>query len=98
MKIISICLAVLWFLLTVTALYEVFEIPRDFISSLIPLTIVNGMQRAYIIYTIINFIFFLPFLYVAIKRKQLAKFGLLAAIFLLYIVTLLVISFIGVNG
>jgi hypothetical protein len=98
MKIVSICLAVLWLLLTITALYEVFEIPFELSNPLIPPTIVARMQQAYIIYTIINFIFFLPFLYVAIKRRQLAKIKILGTIVLIYFATILVISFIRVNG
>ena len=98
MKIISICLATLFFLLTVTALYEVFEIPKEWSSPLIPKSLVEAMQQANIIHTIVSFVFFCPLLYIAIKRKRLAKFGLLAAIVMLYIVTLLVISFIRVNG
>ena len=98
MKIFSICLATLFFLLTVTALYEVFEIPKEWSSPLVPESIVKAMQQAYIIHTIVSFVFFCPALYIAIKRQRLAKFGLLAAISMLYIVTLLVISFIRVNG
>jgi len=84
--------------LTILSLFEIYEIPNEFSSPLIPSSIVNGMQRAYIIYAIINFIFFWPFLYIAIKRHQLAKFKILGTIFLLYIVTLMTISFIGING
>jgi hypothetical protein len=40
----------------------------------------------------------LPFLYIAIKRAQLAKFKILGTVFLLYIITILVTSFIRVNG
>jgi len=98
MKVFSICLAALFSILTLTSLYEVFEIPKEFVSPLIPPSIVEGMQQAYIIYAVVSFAFFCPLLYIAIKWKQLAKTGLLIAIVLLYIVTLLVTSFIRVNG
>lgn len=98
MKVVAICLAVLLLILTITSFYEVYEIPKDWSSPLIPVSIVKDMQQAYIIYAVVNFAFFLPFLYVAIKRQQLASFKILGSIFLLYIVTILVISFIRVNG
>jgi len=98
MKILSICLAVLLLLLTLASLYEVYEIPKDWNSPLIPTYFVDNMQQAYIVWAVINFIFFLAFLYVAIKRIQLARFKILGTIFLLYIATILITSFINVNG
>ncbi len=94
MKVVSICLAVFWLFLTIISLYEVYEIPKDWSSPLIPISIVGGMQQAYIIYSVINFMFFLPFLYVAIKREQLASFRILGGIILLYFATIAVISLI----
>lgn len=96
MKAASICLAILFVVLTLISLYEVYEIPKEFAIPNFPISMVKGMQKAYIVWTIINFTFSLPFLYVAIKRRQLAKFKILGTIFLLYIATILTISFIGV--
>ena len=97
MKVVSIFLAALLLVLTITSLYEIYEIPKEWGSPLIPVTNVEGMQEAYIVYTIINFTYFIPFLYVAIKRQQLAKLKILGTIFLLYIATIMVISFIGIK-
>ena len=97
MKVVSIFLAALLFVFTITSLYEIYEIPKEWSSPLIPVSIVEGMQKAYIVYAIINFTYFIPFLYVAIKRQQLAKFKILGTIFLLYIATIMMISFIGIK-
>jgi hypothetical protein len=98
MKILSVFLAGLLFVLTLGSLYEAFVIPKELISPLIPVSLVKGMQQAYIVHAVINFIFFLPFLYVAIKNEKFATFKILAIVFLLYISTYLVVSFIGING
>ena len=97
MKVLSIFLAVLLFVLTAISLYEIYEIPKEWGSPLIPVSIADGMQRAYIVYAVINFTYFIPFLYVAIKRKRLAKLKILGSIFLLYVMTIMVISFIGIK-
>jgi len=96
MKVVSIFFAALLLVLTITSLYEIYEIPKEWSSPLIPVSIVEGMQKAYIAYAIINFTYFIPFLYVAIKRQRLAKAKILGTIFLLYIATIIVISFIGI--
>jgi hypothetical protein len=98
MKIVSICLAVFWFMLTINCLYEVFAIPKELISPLISISLVADIQQACIVNTVINFIYFLTFLYVAIKRKQLAKIKILGIIILLYIATIITINFIRANG
>jgi hypothetical protein len=96
MKTFSICLTVLFFILTIMSVYEFFEIPKDWASPLIPEEMVKGMQRAYLAYSIINFVYFLPSLYVTIKRDRLAKAKILVTIILLYIFTIMITSFIGV--
>lgn len=86
------------FVFTVYSIYDFFETPKEWPTPPFSPILVEGLQQASLIWSIINFAFFLPFLYIAIKRAQLAKFKILGTVFLLYIITILVTSFIRVNG
>jgi hypothetical protein len=98
MKILSFCLTTLFFILTVVCLYKVFQIPKEWALPSVEISAIKKMQEAYIIHAIVSFVFFCASLYVAINRERLAKLGLLTAIFVKYILTIMITSFILVNG
>ncbi len=98
MKIASICLTILLFIITSASIYEIFEAAYIWDSPLIPHQVVVEMQKSYMIHTAIVLVFFLLSLYVTIKRETLASFKTVGGIVLGYILTIFVLSFIIVNG
>ena len=95
MKTFSICLAVFFLLCTIDCVYRVYLLPSFFISPLIPKSIIPDMQRPFIIMAVINFAFFLPALFVAIKRKRLATPGIVCTIAATYVITIIVLRYTG---
>ena len=93
MKILSICLAAVLLGLTVMNLYEGYVIPEQLTSPFVPPSIIKSIQKPYIIHAVINFIFFLPLIYILIRKPLLVTPKIIGSIFLLYIVVFLVMNF-----
>lgn len=98
MRIVSICFTVLLLAFMLISVYEVFVIPQEWASPLIPESIVKSMQLSYIIYAIFNFVFFIPALYISVKGRGLAGPKVLAILVGSYIASFFVLSYIVVNG
>src|SRR3569833_3029405 len=84
MKIVAICLALLFLALTIANIFEFYQVRNVLTSPLIPDSTIEEVQKPYLVHAIINLAFFLPLLYVAVKRQELAKIKILGTIFLLY--------------
>jgi len=96
MKIASIALASFLLILTAASIYEVIIIPHEWNSPFIPSSIVKEMQRSYIIYAVVAFVFTLISLTLTLKKRYLANTITFGSIIFLYIT--IVIFLIYNNG
>ncbi|RFZ94392.1 hypothetical protein D0C36_02230 [Mucilaginibacter conchicola] len=94
MKIFSVCLAVLFFLLMCFSVYNIIAVPNELVSPLIPESIVESVRHSLIISVAVNFSYFIAFLFVAVKRKKFAKGRILFPMIGLYVVTEIMIKYI----
>lgn len=93
MKVVAICLTLLLLVLTIVNVVEFYEVRSDLTSPLIPDSITEKVQKPYLVHAIVNFVFFLPLLYITIGRRELSKIKILGTIFLLYIAVIVTIRF-----